>query len=145
MKHSRERFGGERGGGSRAEPGRGLFKEAISSTGSSRLRSTSLIVMPFNFNLSDFVSLSPCLSLMPITMVSVVPRGTIPLTGFAHGPFPCWISIQQSTLSPAIITSCTSHPPRPHQSPPSCCLPRKFNSTTSRSDTRIGGFVIPFS
>lgn len=37
---------------------------------------------------------------MATTRVSVDPRGTIPLTGGAQGPFPCWISIQQSTLSP---------------------------------------------
>ena len=45
----------------------------------------------------------PCLSLIPMTMVRVVPRGTIPVTGLAQGPLPCCISIQQSTLSPAII------------------------------------------
>lgn len=39
---------------------------------------------------------------MATTNVNVEPRGTIPLTGGAHGPFPCWISIQQSTLSPRI-------------------------------------------
>lgn len=33
-------------------------------------------------------------------MVKVVPRGTMPATGLAQGPLPCWISIQQSTLSP---------------------------------------------
>ena len=45
-------------------------------------------------------SYSPCLSSMPTTMVSVVPSGTMPTTGLAQGPLPCWISIQQSTLSP---------------------------------------------
>jgi len=37
---------------------------------------------------------------MATTSVSIEPRGTIPLTGGAQGPLPCWISIQQSTLSP---------------------------------------------
>ena len=45
---------------------------------------------------------SPSLSLIPTTMVSVVPRGTMPATGSAQGPLPCCISIQQSTLSPEI-------------------------------------------
>ena len=45
-------------------------------------------------------SIIPCLSLIPTTMVRVVPRGTIPLTTLAQGPFPCWISIHESTLSP---------------------------------------------
>lgn len=40
---------------------------------------------------------------MAITSVNVEPKGTIPLTGGAHGPFPCCISIQQSTLSPGIL------------------------------------------
>lgn len=39
---------------------------------------------------------------MATTSVSVEPKGTIPLTGGAQGPFPCCISIQQSTLSPRI-------------------------------------------
>lgn len=38
---------------------------------------------------------------MATTSVSVEPKGTIPETGGAQGPLPCWISIQQSTLSPA--------------------------------------------
>ena len=42
----------------------------------------------------------PSLSSIPTTIVKVVPNGTIPFTGLAHGPLPCWISIQQSTLSP---------------------------------------------
>ena len=46
----------------------------------------------------------PSLSSIPTTMVRVVPSGTIPVTGLAHGPFPCWISIQQSTLSPEKIS-----------------------------------------
>ncbi len=65
---------------------------------------------------------SPFLSSMPTTMVSVVPSGTMPDTGLAQGPLPCWISIQQSTLSP-----------------------RKLSSTTSRSETLMGGLVTPFS
>ena len=48
---------------------------------------------------------SPSLSLIPTTMVSVVPRGTMPATGSAQGPLPCWISIQQSTLSPETCKS----------------------------------------
>lgn len=44
----------------------------------------------------------PRKSLMATTSVSVEPSGTMPLTGGAQGPLPCWISIQQSTLSPAI-------------------------------------------
>ena len=44
----------------------------------------------------------PSLSSIPTTMVRVVPSGTIPVTGLAQGPLPCWISIQQSTLSPEI-------------------------------------------
>jgi hypothetical protein len=39
---------------------------------------------------------------MATTNVNVEPKGTIPLTGGAHGPFPCCISIQQSTLSPGV-------------------------------------------
>lgn len=39
---------------------------------------------------------------MATTKVNVEPKGTIPLTGGAQGPFPCCISIQQSTLSPSI-------------------------------------------
>ena len=46
----------------------------------------------------------PCLSLIPTTIVRVVPKGTIPLTALAQGPLPCWISIQQSTLSPKHLT-----------------------------------------
>lgn len=42
---------------------------------------------------------------MATTRVSVDPSGTIPLTGGAQGPLPCWISIQQSTLSP--LKKCT--------------------------------------
>lgn len=42
---------------------------------------------------------------MATTNVNVEPKGTIPLTGGAQGPFPCCISIQQSTLSPAILIS----------------------------------------
>lgn len=42
---------------------------------------------------------------MATTRVKVDPSGTIPLTGGAHGPFPCWISIQQSTLSPKTFKS----------------------------------------
>ena len=49
---------------------------------------------------------SPSLSLIPTTMVSVVPRGTMPATGSAQGPLPCCISIQQSTLSPEILNVC---------------------------------------
>ena len=49
---------------------------------------------------------SPSLSLIPTTMVSVVPRGTMPATGSAQGPLPCCISIQQSTLSPEIWSVC---------------------------------------
>ena len=49
---------------------------------------------------------SPSLSLIPTTMVSVVPRGTMPATGSAQGPLPCCISIQQSTLSPEIWKVC---------------------------------------
>ena len=45
----------------------------------------------------------PSLSLMPTTMVRVVPRGTMPATGSAQGPLPCCISIQQSTLSPEAV------------------------------------------
>ena len=43
---------------------------------------------------------SPVWSLTAMTMVRVEPKGTIPDTGGAQGPLPCWISIQQSTLSP---------------------------------------------
>lgn len=42
----------------------------------------------------------PLKSLIATTRVRVDPIGTIPLTGGAQGPFPLWISIQQSTLSP---------------------------------------------
>ncbi len=42
----------------------------------------------------------PAWSLMATTMVRVEPSGTMPVMGLAHGPFPFWISIQQSTLSP---------------------------------------------
>lgn len=38
---------------------------------------------------------------MATTKVNVEPKGTMPDTGGAHGPLPAWISIQQSTLSPA--------------------------------------------
>lgn len=37
---------------------------------------------------------------MATTRVRVDPNGTMPDTGAAQGPFPAWISIQQSTLSP---------------------------------------------
>lgn len=47
-------------------------------------------------------SLLPLKSLMATTNVKVEPKGTMPLTGGAQGPFPCCISIQQSTLSPEI-------------------------------------------
>ena len=47
---------------------------------------------------------------MATTRVRVDPKGTMPDTGAAHGPFPAWISIQQSTLSPMKkVTSLTIH------------------------------------
>jgi len=75
---------------------------------------------------------------MATTMVRVEPSGTMPLIGLAHGPFPFWISIQQSTLSPVStkrkpLISFLGENLRIHRN-----RKRKFTSEVELDDFEIG-------